>query len=383
MKFIHAADLHLGSAIGVPTFGETKPALALWNAFDRLIEACLSEAVDFILFAGDTFDSERVSQQDRKKFSDCLGRLSAAQIPVYLIHGNHDPLTAEFAFLESIEGLHVCTADKAVTFELKNLGVAIHGQSFHKGPIDQNLSLAYPAALEGCYNIGMLHTSLSVDGDHARYAPCSLADLTAKNYDYWALGHIHTARVFNTAPWVGFCGNIQGRNVKEQGAKGVNLVLVEDGTTIVELLDLAQFEYEILKLKLSEDDTFETVKSQAVAMIDAAQADKALVYRLVVSCPTNLFVSLQQKQQELLEGVRIDSIKIGTGSAYLKDLRFYQYDLPEALNLPFDIDFDLRDNLFDDLSKSFSSHSLSIPELDPEELKDFVLADLSVLEVEK
>ena len=44
-------------------------------------------------------------------------------------------------------------------------------------------------------NIGLMHTSLAGAPGHDLYAPCTLADLAASGFDYWALGHIHSASV--------------------------------------------------------------------------------------------------------------------------------------------------------------------------------------------
>ena len=60
-------------------------------------------------------------------------------------------------------------------------------------------------------------------------APRSVAALTLKGHDHWALGHIHARRVLSERPWIVFPGNIQGRHPKESGAKGCTLVTVEDG----------------------------------------------------------------------------------------------------------------------------------------------------------
>src|SRR5205807_1868488 len=48
-------------------------------------------------------------------------------------------------------------------------------------------------------------------------------------YDYWALAHVHQAAVLNERPHVVFCGNLQGRHIRECGPKGASLITVEDG----------------------------------------------------------------------------------------------------------------------------------------------------------
>ena len=54
-------------------------------------------------------------------------------------------------------------------------------------------------------------------------------NLKSKGYDYWALGHVHKREIVDGIPWIVFPGNIQGRHIRETGAKGATLVTVEDG----------------------------------------------------------------------------------------------------------------------------------------------------------
>jgi hypothetical protein len=78
-------------------------------------------------------------------------------------------------------------------------------------------------------NIGMLHTACTGREGHATYAPCTLDDLRFKEYDYWALGHVHTREELAGDPWIIFPGNLQGRHIRECGGKGATLVTVADG----------------------------------------------------------------------------------------------------------------------------------------------------------
>ena len=99
--------------------------------------------------------------------------------------------------------------------------------------VEQNLVLGYPNRVASMFNIGVLHTALgNANSGHANYAPCSVTDLVAKGYEYWALGHVHSAQVLHENPHIVFPGNIQGRHVRETGAKGASLVTVEDGQVV-------------------------------------------------------------------------------------------------------------------------------------------------------
>ncbi|MDB5642300.1 MAG: repair exonuclease, partial [Hyphomicrobiales bacterium] len=92
-----------------------------------------------------------------------------------------------------------------------------------------NLAITYPDSRPGWFNIGLLHTSCDGRPGHASYAPCTLADMTGRGYDYWALGHIHEFEVVSRDPYIVFPGNLQGRSVRECGPKGAVFVDVEDG----------------------------------------------------------------------------------------------------------------------------------------------------------
>jgi exonuclease SbcD len=112
------------------------------------------------------------------------------------------------------------------------LAVAIHGRSFGTQHVDENLAAGFSAAEKGIFNIGLLHTSLDGREGHAMYAPCSADDLRSKGYQYWALGHIHKQEFVSEDPWIVFSGCIQGRHIRETGAKGCVLVTVEDGIVV-------------------------------------------------------------------------------------------------------------------------------------------------------
>ena len=106
----------------------------------------------------------------------------------------------------------------------------IQGRSFGTQHVDENLAAGFAVAEKGMFNIGLLHTSLDGREGHAVYAPCTVDDLRSKGYQYWALGHIHKQEFVSEDPWIVFPGCIQGRHIRETGAKGCVLVTVDDGS---------------------------------------------------------------------------------------------------------------------------------------------------------
>jgi DNA repair exonuclease SbcCD nuclease subunit len=92
----------------------------------------------------------------------------------------------------------------------------------------ENYAADYPDPVAGWFNIGVLHTSCGRTG-HENYAPCTVADLTARGYDYWALGHVHAFEIVSRDPWIVYPGNLQGRSIRECGERGAVIVEVADG----------------------------------------------------------------------------------------------------------------------------------------------------------
>ena len=158
-----------------------------------------------------------------------MGRLAQAKIPVFLLYGNHDAESQITRRLTLPPNVSVFSARKPETFRVPGINVALHGQSFRQRDITDNLVPAYPTPVAGCFNIGVLHTALGGMPGHANYAPCAIEDLINKGYDYWALAHVHHAAVLHERPHVVFCGNLQGRHIRETGPKGASLIAVEDG----------------------------------------------------------------------------------------------------------------------------------------------------------
>ena len=232
-KFIHAADIHLDSPLrGLPTY-EGAPVEeireATRRALQNLVHVALDEEVDFLLIAGDVYDGDWKDHNTGLYFAKQMARLKGANVPVFLIAGNHDAQSVMTKRLQLPDNVHVFPTKKADTVHLESLGVAIHGQGFATKAVTKDLTASYPAAVPDAYNIGLLHTSLTGYEGHDSYAPCTIPGLVHLEYDYWALGHIHQQECLRDhAPAIWYSGNIQGRHIRETGPKGCLVVEVDD-----------------------------------------------------------------------------------------------------------------------------------------------------------
>ncbi|OXT01572.1 hypothetical protein B7H23_00925 [Notoacmeibacter marinus] len=232
--FVHAADLHLGTRFhGLAIRDEATArhfAQATRTALSRLVDRTIEAEAAFLLLAGDIYDGEWQDLSTGLDFAAQMARLARAGIPVFMLRGNHDARSVVRREITLPDNVRELSTDAPETVALEHLRVAIHGQGFADRACPDNLASRYPVPKEGWFNIGLLHTSLDGRQGHGSYAPCTPADLVARGYDYWALGHSHEFEmVRHSDPMIVYPGNLQGRSIREQGPKGAVLVMVEDG----------------------------------------------------------------------------------------------------------------------------------------------------------
>jgi DNA repair exonuclease SbcCD nuclease subunit len=252
-----------------------------------------------------------------------MGRLAKANIPAFVLYGNHDAESQITRRLSMPEGVHVFSARKPETFMLKELGVALHGQSFRQRDVTDNLAAAYPEPVDGHFNIGVLHTGMGGMGGHANYAPCTVDDLVAKGYDYWALGHVHHGVVLHRNPLVVFPGNLQGRHIRETGPKGAYLVSVEDR----EIIESGPLYTDVVRwahLQVSVDgcdrnaDALERVRTAVEQAIDAGADDRLLACRIELIGRTEIHEHLLVSAEHLLAEARAAALGFGNTAAWIE-----------------------------------------------------------------
>ena len=326
-RFLHAADIHLDSPLKGLAGQEGNVAecvrTATREALDQLVDSAIEEKVDFLIIAGDLYDGDWRDYKTGLFFASQMGRLNEAEIPVYLLHGNHDAESQITKRLDLPENVYVFGASTPETFELGELNVVLHGQSFRQRDVTDNLVPAYPAPAAGTFNIGVLHTGLGGMRNHAPYAPCSLDDLVNKGYDYWALGHVHRATVLHEKPHIVFPGNLQGRHVRETGAKGAYLVIVQDND-IVDLLPVPcdVVRWIVLSVPVNDADSMGQVAASVRHAMVSAVADEAdgrlLACRIVLEGNTEVHAQLLASEDQVLADARASALGLGNEIAWVE-----------------------------------------------------------------
>lgn len=302
-SFVHAADLHLDSPFAALNVDNPDLASILhsatFEAFDRVIQLCLEEQVDFLLVAGDVYDGSDRSLRAQVKFRDGLQRLHEAGIRSFVIHGNHDPLDGWSSTLEWPSGVHVF-GEHLETTEVKRDGsllARVQGISYPKRDERRNLSLLFHPT-DSAFHIALLHANVGSDTGHEPYAPCTLEDLMKSQMDYWALGHVHSQRVLSAhLPFVVYPGNTQGRNIKETGEKGCYLVKVGEDKEVelefraTDVIRWTTYELSIHDLQ-TEQDLINALDHACVEISEKA-SDRPSIARMTLSGRSPLFKFLK------------------------------------------------------------------------------------------
>jgi exonuclease SbcD len=330
MRFIHTADIHLDSPLrGLSAYEDAPTEMlrtATRDAFGNLIAEAISEQVDFMIIAGDLYDGSWKDFNTGIFFVHQMGRLKKAGIPVYLLFGNHDAESDMTKKLALPENVHVFPSNKAETYKIEDLRVAIHGRSFKEAATTENLAVHYPAPVEGWLNIGVLHTALEGNSSHANYAPCSIVELEARGYQYWALGHVHNHQIWRGNSVIAFPGNLQGRHIRETGPKGALIVSDEEGQIeSVEQLHTDVLRWYALDVDLSGTSSFDEVVwlvgKEMGRLVDSSGGSMPLAIRVTLSGQCSVHALLWGSETQLRVELIAQAASIASDRLWIEKVR--------------------------------------------------------------
>lgn len=244
MKYAHLADLHLGS------WRDQKMRDLSTTAFLTAIDQCIQNQVDFILFAGDIFNTSLPSLDTLKIVAKKLKELQDRNIPLYVIAGSHDFSPSGKTMVDVLEnaGLLKNVCKGVVDQETKELhlhfttdpktGARLTGILGRKGLLDktyyQNLHRSNLEQEPG-YKIFMFHTTVSeLKPKHLEMLESHPVSFLPKNFNYYAGGHIHhPSRIelpeYGTLTYPGALFPNNFAEVEKYSHGGYYIITVENG----------------------------------------------------------------------------------------------------------------------------------------------------------
>ncbi|WP_273126457.1 metallophosphoesterase family protein [Bacillus weihaiensis] len=320
LTFIHAADLHLDSPFKglkhMPHHMFERMKDSTFRAFTRLSTYAITKKVDFVLISGDLYDDEDRSLKAQLKLKREFERLFDAGIDVFIIHGNHDHTSGNWLDLVWPSNVHIFSdkdVERKIFYRNEEATAFIYGKSYPTRSVVENITGQFVKEdNKSVYHIGMLHGSVEGNHDHDVYCPFTIQELLSKQFDYWALGHIHKRQFLHDQyPLIVYPGNIQGRHRKEEGEKGfyhVELTRDETKTIFISTQDIL---WESTEVVLHVRDTMQDVLKRCESRIrDIRRYDTPVCLTITITGVSSLATSLQSREvvEDLMDALNEQEI---------------------------------------------------------------------------
>ena len=339
MRILHFSDVH----IGVESYGSTDPDTALSSrltdflaTFDEVVDYALDNAVDLVLFAGDAYKSRDPSQTHQREFAKRIARLSQADMPVFLLLGNHDlPHIASRAtaldIFHTLAVPGVTIGDRLDTYliqtrsgplqviafpwirrsaflareETRNLTIDQINQQLQERVTNllawqtQALDPAIPAVIVAHVSLNTAKTSSEQSMLLGRDPIIMQSALAHPSLDYVALGHIHKHQVLSQNPHVAYSGSLERIDFGEENDdKGFCLIDLDpsrpQGQRLVDFtfhhVKARPFLTIEVKIDADEDPTEEVLK--AIARRHVAGS----IVRVMVTMPQEVEARLREDE---------------------------------------------------------------------------------------
>ena len=226
MKFLHIADVHLGSKMEsrMPPEKASERRAELLFAFSGAVRYATENRINKILISGDLFDSDRPFKKDKDFFFGLVKR--TPEITFYYLRGNHD--VKERFVAEEPENLKTFS-DSWTSYEDGDTVISgIEISRENESSLYTSLSLDKTKT-----NVVMLH---GIASDTVGDDKINLRELKGRGIDYLALGHVHSHSVgrLDERAVMAYPGCLEGRGFDECGEKGFLVVDTDskNGTSV-------------------------------------------------------------------------------------------------------------------------------------------------------
>ena len=251
MKFAHMGDCHLGG------WRQLELQKLNFQHFEYAIDKCIKEKIDFVLIAGDLFDSAYPPIDTIKEAFNEFRKLKESGIPVFLIAGSHDYSVSGKSFLDVLEKAGF--AKNVFKSEEKNgsiilyptiyKDVAIYGYPGKKSGLEVlELEKIKLQETPGLFNILMLHTSLRDAVGNLAIPAVNEEKLPKVNYT--ALAHLHIRYNKNNRV---YCGPTFPNNATElEDIGGGSFYIVNIKTGKIERQEIRIKEVVILNIEIKD-----------------------------------------------------------------------------------------------------------------------------------
>ncbi len=385
IKLLHIADVHLGTKFNTREKDVRKKLRkAVLNSFEKSVNFAINRDIDLFIIAGDLFDSWNLGYEVESTFFRLINKLIDNKIHICYITGNHDPYSVDLAMFGELsrnEYIHLFGEPFAKTIQIEGKSGQICfviAAGHDNASIKSNIVKTFPNKTGDEIHIGIAHTmvtSIKTESKHANYMPCTLNDLKQKNYDYFALGHIHKAMDLDEDGRIRYSGNTQGRHINEAGVKGGYLVELDSEYINSQFIDFSEIHWHRLDVNVDGSTTMMDIDKTIKKVMESQDRLDKKIYRLQLKGATELYNKLieDENKKQIEESIKamydiidvkletsdieplidIDELKQGEHfvASFLNEISKNGIDIENSLK---DVKF-ISDRVNDDISKFVES----------------------------
>ncbi len=340
MKFAHLADIHIGAW--------RDPALKDLNleAFRRAVHIVLDKKLDFVLVAGDLFNTSMPSLEHLKQTVILLKRMKKQGISVYAVPGSHDyspggrtilDVLEEAELLVNVMKGEVVGNKLRLSFTIdKKTGAKITGIRGKKGSLekrDYELLDVDSLEKEQGFKIFMFHTAIDeLKPEELEKMESMPATEMPQGFDYYAGGHVHVVEHKDEEGYKNlvYPGPIFPTNFAELWKLGRGgFYIFEDGKLEFQVLNIKN----VYRIELSaEDKTPEQLNHELEAAIQNKEFNNTIVlikvggllksgkpsdinFKSIISELYNKSAYFVMRNTSHLSSQEFEAVKISSGTA--------------------------------------------------------------------
>ena len=268
IKILHCADFHIGASRtglkGALSSGSTE----IKNTFFKVLDICRKEAVDFLLIAGDLFDTPFPDAETAAEIIQAMSNIPDTTIAIS--PGNHDcACPGSFYLKNDFPDNVVVFTSFAEYFDFPEKKVRLFGAAFTDrferiSLLSQKLEV-HPEFINLC----VLHGDIVSGLTESVYNPISQNSIKESGLDYLALGHIHKRSEIKKAGDTAFsyCGCPDGKGFDEDGSRGVYIGTVKRGHCNLSYTELSSRQYIFAETDISNCDTSAAISSKIIVQL--------------------------------------------------------------------------------------------------------------------
>jgi DNA repair exonuclease SbcCD nuclease subunit len=309
VRLLHTADWQLGlSRAFLPPEAQARYAAARFEAVRRLARLAREEDCAAILVAGDAFESNLVDRRTVERAFDALTPPEGPPVPVYLLPGNHDPLSPGSVYHRS-DFRRACPGHVRVLEEPRPVtvrpGLEVVGMPWRsKRPLEDPvaaLAAQLPPAASGV-RVAVAHGAVDALAPGAAATPVAIRlddarrALAEGRFHYLALGDRHSATRLDDR--IAYAGTPEVTRFDEERPGWVLLVTVGEGGVEVEEHAVGRWSFRKLAFELAGEADLEGAEARLEEL--PAKTETALRLRL----GGQLSLARQARLEELLERAR-------------------------------------------------------------------------------